>query len=90
MQSEAIRAVYEAGQLRLLDPVDLVEGQEIQLLILSEPARVQVALRDLLVARLQRADEEVDEAALLRDIEEAFQGQALLSETILHERHQGP
>jgi predicted DNA-binding antitoxin AbrB/MazE fold protein len=30
MAARAIRAIYEQGRLRLLDPVDLTEGQEIQ------------------------------------------------------------
>jgi predicted DNA-binding antitoxin AbrB/MazE fold protein len=34
--SQPIRAVYKGGQLWLLDPVYVTEGQEIRVLILSE------------------------------------------------------
>ncbi|MBI5668233.1 MAG: antitoxin family protein [Chloroflexi bacterium] len=36
MVSQLLRTIYREGQLRLLDPVDLSEGQEIQLMILSD------------------------------------------------------
>jgi predicted DNA-binding antitoxin AbrB/MazE fold protein len=43
-----IRAVYEHGQLRPLDPLALSDGQEIRLAILSEQERVRSALADML------------------------------------------
>ena len=42
--SQPIRAVYKGGQLLLLDPVQLTEGQEIRVLIFSEEDRVRAAL----------------------------------------------
>jgi predicted DNA-binding antitoxin AbrB/MazE fold protein len=33
---QAVRAVYEQGRLRLLDQVNLREGQELHLMLLSE------------------------------------------------------
>jgi len=46
---QAVRAVYEQGRLRLLDPVSLIDGQEIHVMLLSERERARVALDDLLV-----------------------------------------
>jgi predicted DNA-binding antitoxin AbrB/MazE fold protein len=88
--SQPIRAVYKGGQLWLLDPVQLTEGQEIRVLILSEEDRVRVALGDLVVPFSAPAEEDVDEEALAREVEEGFRGQSPLSETILEERREGP
>ena len=87
--SKLIRAVYNDGQLRLLEPVDLAEGQEIQLSILSDEERVIAALGDLLVDIPDPTDANTDETALAREIEEGFRGQSL-SDTIIEERHEGP
>jgi predicted DNA-binding antitoxin AbrB/MazE fold protein len=35
----ALRAIYEHGHLRLLDPVYLNEGQEVQVILVSEQER---------------------------------------------------
>ena len=86
-----IRAVYENGKLRPLQPVDLAEGQEIELVILTERERAIAALGDLLVQIPGIGDEEeIDEESLLREIEAAFRGQPPLSETIIEERREGP
>jgi predicted DNA-binding antitoxin AbrB/MazE fold protein len=88
--SPPIRAVYKGGQLWLLDPVHLTEGQEIRILILSEEDLVRAALGDLVVLLSAPAEEDVDEEALAREVEEGFRGQSPLSETILEERREGP
>ncbi|MGH8063636.1 MAG: antitoxin family protein [Candidatus Entotheonellia bacterium] len=88
--SQPIRAVYKGGQLWLLDPVHLTEGQEIRVLILSEEDRVRAALGDLVVPYSTPTEEDVDEEALVREVEEGFRGQPPLSETILEERREGP
>ncbi len=90
MVSQPIRAVYHDGQLRLLDPVDLSEGQEIQLMILSDAEMVRAALGDLLVDRMALSDDDIDEEALAHEIEEAFRGQSPLSDDIIAERREGP
>lgn len=89
--STPIRAVYSSGQLRLLDPVDLVEGQQIEVVILTERERVRAALGDLL-AKFPHADDEedIDEEALMREIEEGFKGTPPLSDDIIAERREGP
>ena len=90
VMSQPIRAVYKGGQLWLLDPVHLTEGQEICVLILSEEDRVRAALGDLVVPTSAPTEEDVDEEALVREVEEGFRGQPPLSETILEERREGP
>ncbi len=84
-----LRAIYRGGHLELLDPVELTENEVIQFVILSEKERAQIALADLLVEPDKDLDE-IDEPALMREIENAFRGQTPLSETILQERHESP
>jgi predicted DNA-binding antitoxin AbrB/MazE fold protein len=86
----AIRAVYERGTLRLLDPVELQEGQHIQINILQEQELVQAALGDLLVQPVSPINKNIDEEALMSQLDEAFTGQKPLSETIIDERREGP
>jgi len=87
---QILRAVYEQGHLRLLDPVDLKEGQEIHVMIMSERELARAALADLLVQMPDPTDDDFDEEAVAREIEEAFRGQPPLSETIIEERREGP
>ena len=87
---KTIRAIYNSGQLRLLDPVNLADGQQIELRILSQEERVRIALGDLLVQSPETANDDIDEAALAREVEEAFRDLPPLSETIIEERHDGP
>jgi predicted DNA-binding antitoxin AbrB/MazE fold protein len=86
----AIRAVYEQGKLRLLDPVELIEGQQIQIAIMQEQEMVRAALGDLLVQPTSPLQDELDEEALMRQLDEAFAGHKPLSETIIEERREGP
>jgi predicted DNA-binding antitoxin AbrB/MazE fold protein len=90
MMSNLIRVVYENGRLRPLQPLDLVDGQEIEIVILSERDRAVAALGDLLVQVPPPEQDNVDEAALLREIEGAFRGQRPLSESVIDERREGP
>ena len=83
-----LRAIYKDGQLRLLDPVDLVNDQEVKLVILDERALVRAALGDLVVDDLPGADD-IDETALMAEIEAGFAG-ATLSDLIIEERQEGP
>lgn len=88
--SQALRAIYTNGQIRLLDPVELTEGQALHVVLLSETERITAALGDLLVQHSDPLDDDLDEAALLREIEAGFAGQKPLSETIIEERREGP
>jgi predicted DNA-binding antitoxin AbrB/MazE fold protein len=87
--AQPIRAIYHEGQLRLLDSVDLAEGQEIQLLILPDREKLRAALGDLLIEVDATEDEDFDETKLQAEIGEAFRGQPPLSETIIEERQNG-
>ena len=87
--SQPIRAIYNGGQLRLLEPVNLAEGQEIQLVILSNREQVRAALGDLLV-EIPDIAQDIDEASLAQEIENGFRGQSPLSESIIQERREGP
>jgi predicted DNA-binding antitoxin AbrB/MazE fold protein len=87
--SQPIRAIYKGGQLRLLEPVNLVEGQEIRVMILSEREQVRAALGDLLVEVPDDA-QDIDETSLAQEIETGFKGQSPLSESIIQERREGP
>ncbi len=52
-----IRAIYKNGQLRLLEDVDLADGQEVELVILDQREQVRAALSDLLVNQGEEAAE---------------------------------
>ena len=88
--AEIIRAVYEHGQLRPLDPLTLTDGQEIRLAILSEQEQARSALADMLAPVNAEPAAEMDEAALVATIDAALQGQPPVSEVLLAERHEGP
>lgn len=82
---DIVRAVYEDGQLRLLDPVDLVEGQTVSITIFAEKDRVLAALGDLVnPPDLDTDDREVENYA--KEIEAGFSGTRPLSEIIIEER----
>jgi predicted DNA-binding antitoxin AbrB/MazE fold protein len=88
--TQAIRAIYEQGWLRLLDPVNLIEGQEVHVMLLSERERARAALDDLLVQYEPEPIKEVDEAQLLAEIDAAMQGKPPISDVIIEERREGP
>lgn len=91
--AQAVRAVYENGRLRVLDPVTLAEGEQVQVLILRAQERTRAALGDLLVEPAPDTGDAVDEAGLLADIDAALAsvpGQTPVSEAIIQERQGGP
>ena len=91
MTAQAVRAVYEQGRLRLLDPVDLAEGQEIQLMILSERERARAVLSDILVHHEPDTElNDIDEAALQAEIDAETKGKVTVSDAIIEERREGP
>jgi predicted DNA-binding antitoxin AbrB/MazE fold protein len=87
--SQPIRAVYQQGHIRLLEPVDLVEGQEIQLVILSDREQVISALGDLVSPVELFTAEVTDAEALLQEVSEAFRGLPSVSDSIIAERREG-
>ncbi len=85
-----IRAVYEHGQLRPLHPLALADGQEVDLAILSPLEQARMLLADLLVPTAAEPLPELDEAALVAEIDAALSGTPPVSEAILDERGKGP
>jgi len=88
--AQEVRAVYEDGRLHVLDPVNLSEGEQVQLMILSEQERTRVALGGLLVEPEPDTRDTVDEAGLLAEIDATLQGRVPVSEVIIQERQDGP
>jgi hypothetical protein len=81
---QAIRAIYHEGQLYLIDNADFINGQEIQLFILSEEEKLRSALGDLLLESVDISDEILDELDLQKEVERGFRGQPPLSQKISH------
>ena len=87
---EVIRAIYEKGRLRPLDPLSLTDGQEISLAILSEREQVRTALADILTPMVAEPGEALDEVADMAMIDEELRGSVSISDAILEERREGP
>jgi predicted DNA-binding antitoxin AbrB/MazE fold protein len=87
---QALRAIYEKGKLRLLDPVNLTEGEEIQVMILSERERAVAILGNLLVDYETDDTDDIDEIALQAEIDAAMSGNPSVSDAIIDERREGP
>lgn len=83
-----IRAVYENGQIKLLDPVELREGQPLTVSV--EPVSDDEAIRAALGDLVQWPDPAYDGDAWVEQeaqaIEDAFRGLRPLSEIIIEER----
>jgi predicted DNA-binding antitoxin AbrB/MazE fold protein len=47
----SVRAVYKEGQLQLLEPVDLVEGQIVDVTIQSEPQQAGLTIQTPILNR---------------------------------------
>ena len=88
--SQGVRATYEDGRLRVLDPVDLTEEEQVQLTIFTEQERTRAALGDLLVVCEPARDDSIDEAELQAEIDATMQGQVPVSDAITQERQAGP
>jgi predicted DNA-binding antitoxin AbrB/MazE fold protein len=89
---QTVRAIYEQGQLRLLDNVALAEGQEVNVSIHSDMEIARLLLRDILVPTpiRRRGSDEVAEEALLREIQAELTADLRLSDAIIEERREGP
>lgn len=84
-----IRAVYEQGRLRPLDPVDLVEGQQVTVRIERQAEReaIDAVLQGVLV-EFPDADDNSDAWVedMAEEIDLAFRGEPPLSEIIIQDR----
>ena len=87
----SVRAVYQNGQLQLLDPVSLAEGEEVTLQIVQKQATLRDVIGDMLFTFDADNDElaEIDEEALQKKLDEALKGTRPLSEIIIEERRSG-
>ncbi len=98
--SQPIRAIYEDGHLRLLDPVELAEGEQVEVTIQQQPAppltedkRIRAALgNSVRFPRPRREDDDFDEEAAMRLVKEELRaaGYPSASQYIIQERREGP
>jgi predicted DNA-binding antitoxin AbrB/MazE fold protein len=88
--SQAIHAIYENGSLRLLEPVNLTEGEHIQVMIISEREQARAALANMTVKFEPQVNDDLDETALQAEIDAELQGKTSVSDAIIEERRQGP
>ncbi len=95
--SRAIRTIYEDGHLRLLDPVELSEGEQVQIAIghqfsvpRTEDERMRAALGNLVrfPSPAPEADD-IDAEALQRELDAALKGLPPVLEYIIQERREG-
>jgi predicted DNA-binding antitoxin AbrB/MazE fold protein len=83
---QTIRAIYEDGQLRLLDRVSLHEGEQVNITILSNRDRIRAILKDQVDEANEGMMDDLDLERLRREVEEGFKGVRSLSEIIIEER----
>jgi predicted DNA-binding antitoxin AbrB/MazE fold protein len=85
-----VKAIYEGGKLRLLEPIQLAEGQAVTLDILPENANESEAIRAALGDSVRWHDPTDNRHAWVEEkrdeIAEAFKGLKSLSEIIIEER----
>lgn len=101
--TQPIRAIYEDGHLRLLDPVELTEGEQVEVTIQQQPAplmpappltadeKFRAALGDSVRFPPPRAaHSDLDTGALQQELDDALKGLPPVSEYIIRERREGP
>lgn len=81
----SVRAIYHQGQLRLLDPVNLSEGQQVQLQIVETNTSLKLLIADLLTP-FEAQETVIDEETLMQTLDQQLAGKRPLSEIILEER----
>jgi predicted DNA-binding antitoxin AbrB/MazE fold protein len=84
----AVRAVYENGHLRLLDPVELAEGQQVMVQI--DPTDEREILKAILsdMVRWSNPDDDTDAWVedMAEEIDKGLQGEPPLSQIIIDDR----
>ena len=84
-----IRAVYRNGHLQPLDPINLREGEEVQITILeNDSMNVLENMPGITPPNRQPLDDDLDEDAALRELHEELANARPLSEIILEERYE--
>jgi predicted DNA-binding antitoxin AbrB/MazE fold protein len=81
----SVRAVYHQGHLQLLDPVNLVEGQQVEIQIVEAEHPLKDLIADMLTP-FEGIASEADESALLQELDQQLQGKRPLSEIIIEDR----
>lgn len=81
----SVRAVYHQGHLQLLDPVNLAEGQQVQIQIVEAEKPLKSLIADML-SPFEGVPSEIDEEAILKELDEQLQGKKPLSEIIIEDR----
>jgi predicted DNA-binding antitoxin AbrB/MazE fold protein len=85
----SIRAIYHNGQLRLLDPIDLQEGEEVNVQITKPTTALLVAIADMLMpVEDNNVDDQWDDEHHQATLDKALEGHRPLSEIILEERYE--
>jgi predicted DNA-binding antitoxin AbrB/MazE fold protein len=82
-----VRAIYQNGQLQLLEPVNLMDGEEVEIQILSPKNPLNDLLSDLIVPQSDNTSE-FDESELVKQIDNLTQG-ITLSDIVIDERQSG-
>ena len=84
----SVRAIYRDGQLEILDPIDLTNGQEVRIQILDTPTSIHALVHDMLMT-VDFDTDELDEETILQDLDQALSGKRPLSDLIIEERREG-
>lgn len=89
--AHSIRAIYRAGQLQLIDPVSLSEGEEVELVIVPQRDRLRSLLHDLIIETdVIKPYSTADEMTLMQAVMAALDHTSSLSATLIEERRSGP
>lgn len=85
----SVRAVYHDGQLLLLEPTHLHDGQEVQIQIIEPTDQLGELIADMLFSSDHMAHEAaVDVEEIIQEqLDAALVGQRPLSEIIIEDRH---
>ena len=84
----SVRAVYQNGQLKLLDPVNLNEGEEVVLQIASQRQQIINALGELVTTPTRDSKPAFGDETRLRELDELTQG-VTLSDVVIEDREAG-
>ncbi|MDX2161686.1 MAG: antitoxin family protein [bacterium] len=84
----SVRAVYQDGQLRLLEPLDLREGQEVHVQIVESAPNFRDLIADLLIQFDETENPiEWDDDSAQQALDPLLHGLPSLSEIIIEDRN---